>query len=125
MSDFSVSSTSSGGWDSQTFGAAVVGKTLDYMNGVASSPVQPVQPVQAVQAGQAVQAAPWDKQTFGAAVVSKTLDYMNSPGLGSTGGSGSARSTGWSGSMSADYDFQKSVLGPAYSGAGALVDVYA
>lgn len=107
MSDFSVSSTSSGGWDSQTFGAAVVGKTLDYMNGVASSPVQ------AVQAGQAV---PWDKQTFGAAVVSKTLDYMNSPGLGSTG---------WSGSMSADYDFQKSVLGPAYSGAGALVDVYA
>ncbi len=71
------------------------------------------------------QAAPWDKQTFGAAVVSKTLDYMNSPGLGSTGGSGSARSTGWSGSMSADYDFQKSVLGPAYSGAGALVDIYA
>jgi hypothetical protein len=116
MSDFSVSSTSSGAWDSQTFGAAVVGKTLDYMNGVASS---------SVQAGQAVQAAPWDKQTFGAAVVSKTLDYMNSPGLGSTGGSGSARSTGWSGSMSADYDFQKSVLGPAYSGAGALVDVYA
>ncbi len=116
MSDFSVSSTSSGGWDSQTFGAAVVGKTLDYMNGVASSPVQAVQ---------AVQAAPWDKQTFGAAVVSKTLDYMNSPGLGSTGGSGSARSTGWSGSMSADYDFQKSVLGPAYSGAGALVDIYA
>ncbi|WP_035069093.1 hypothetical protein [Nitratidesulfovibrio termitidis] len=64
----------------------------------------------------------WDSQTFGAAVVGKTLDYMNAPGLGSTGGTGS---TGWSGSMSADYDFQKSVLGAAYSGAGALVDIYA
>lgn len=116
MSDLGISSTSAGSfgnsgspgvWDSQTFGAAVVSKTLDTMNGVASSPLQ---------------AAPWDKQTFGAAVVGKTLDYMNAPGLGGTGGTGSK---GWSGSMSADYDFQKSVLGAAYSGAGALVDMYA
>ena len=47
---------------------------------------------------------------------------MNAPGMGSTGGTSP---TGWSGSMSADYDFQKSVLGAAYSGAGALVDMYA
>ncbi len=112
MSDLGISSTSfanssAGVWDKQTFGAAVVSKTLDTMNGVASSPLQ---------------AAPWDKQTFGAAVVGKTLDYMNSSGLGNTGGAKSAGSTGWSGSMSADYDFQKSVLGSAYSGAGTLVD---
>lgn len=107
MSDLGISSASSGVWDSQTFGAAVVSRTLDTMNGVASS---------------SMQAAPWDKQTFGAAVVSKTLDYMNSPGFGGTGGSGS---TGWSGSMSNDYEFQKSVLGAAYSGKGALFDGFA
>ncbi|EGY24062.1 hypothetical protein DA2_3713 [Desulfovibrio sp. A2] len=111
MSDLGVSSASmvggSGVWDSQTFGAAVVSRTLDTMNGVSSS---------------SMQAAPWDKQTFGAAVVSKTLDYMNSPGLGGSGNSGSS---GWSGSMSADYDFQKSVLGAAYSGKGVLFDGFA
>lgn len=47
--------------DQQTFGAAVVTKTLDYMNNARSTP------------------APVDGRSFGAAVVSKTLDYMNSP----------------------------------------------
>ncbi|MDO9632494.1 MAG: hypothetical protein Q7I92_11400 [Humidesulfovibrio sp.] len=69
--------------DKQTFGAAVVSKTLDYMNGQGSS---------------AMDTAPMDKQTFGAAVVSKTLDYMNS-GQGHDNG------------MAQSYDFQKSVLG--------------
>ena len=48
-------------YDKQTFGAAVVTKTLDYMNNSASSAIQP-----------------FDKQTFGAYVVTKTLDYMHS-----------------------------------------------
>lgn len=59
-----MSSGMGGITDRQTFGAAVVSKTLDYMNGASSGP------------------APFDKQTFGAAVVSKTLDYMNSSSFG-------------------------------------------
>ncbi|MBN2139415.1 MAG: hypothetical protein JW718_00280 [Desulfovibrionaceae bacterium] len=64
--------SSSGGLASamsrQTFGAAVVSKTLDYMNDAGGSSLAPV-----------------DKQTFGASVVSKTLDYMNtSPAKGSS-----------------------------------------
>ena len=47
-------------YDKTTFGAAVVGKTLDYMHG-----------------GGAPKAAPFDRETFGAAVVSTTIDYMN------------------------------------------------
>jgi len=46
-------------YDKQTFGAAVVGKTLSYMHGTSSPP------------------AAFDKETFGAAVVSTTLDYMH------------------------------------------------
>ncbi|WP_232034855.1 hypothetical protein [Desulfovibrio ferrophilus] len=49
-----------------------------------------------------------DKETFGAQVVTKTLDYMNSsPSSGST---------------SANYDFQKSVLSAVYTGTGTLLD---
>jgi len=49
-----------------------------------------------------------DKETFGAQVVTKTLDYMNSnPSSGST---------------SADYDFQKSVLSAVYTGTGTILD---
>lgn len=80
--------------DYQTFGAAVVSKTLDYMN---SSP-------------SAMSFAPTDKQTFGAAVVSKTLDYMNS---GSFGGL----------SPSNDFDFQTSVLSAVYTGKGTIADM--
>ncbi len=47
-------------YDRQTFGAAVVAKTMDYMHGSASP------------ASQA-----FDKETFGAAVVATTIDYMN------------------------------------------------
>lgn len=47
-------------YDRKTFGAAVVGKTLDYMHG-----------------GGAPKVAPFDRETFGAAVVSTTIDYMN------------------------------------------------
>ncbi len=51
-----------------------------------------------------------DKQMFGAEVVSNTLNYMNQNQNGySYGGS--------------DYDFQKSVLGPAYSGTGAIMNL--
>lgn len=52
-------------FDRQTFGAQVVTKTMDYMNGSSSSDLAPV-----------------DKETFGASVVSKTLDYMNSGSIG-------------------------------------------
>jgi len=51
-----------------------------------------------------------DKQMFGAEVVSKTLDYMNQNQNGYSFGG-------------ADYDFQKSVLGPAYSGTGAIMNI--
>ncbi len=73
--------------DSQTFGAAVVTKTLDYMNNASGNSYAPV-----------------DKQTFGAAVVSKTLDYMNS---GSSGGQSD---------MAQTYDFSSKVLGAVYNG---------
>ncbi len=81
--------------DQQTFGAAVVSKTLDYMNGQGSS---------------SQDLAPMDKQTFGAAVVSKTLDYMNS------GNSSSS-------AMAQNYDFQKSVLGGPAEASGALFNI--
>lgn len=81
--------------DTQTFGAAVVTKTLDYMNGQGSS---------------SIDNAPMDKQTFGAAVVSKTLDYMNS---------GQSHDNG----MAQSYDFQKSVLGGHADAIGALANV--
>lgn len=73
--------------DRQTFGAAVVTKTLDYMN---NSPGNSFAPV--------------DRQTFGAAVVSKTLDYMNSGGGGGQG------------DMAQTYDFSSKVLGAVYNG---------
>lgn len=47
-------------YDKTTFGAAVVGKTLDYMHGTGANTT-----------------APFDRETFGAAVVSTTIDYMN------------------------------------------------
>ena len=81
--------------DKQTFGAAVVTKTLDYMNSQGSS---------------AMDLAPMDKQTFGAAVVAKTLDYMNS-GQGNDNG------------MAQSYDFQKSVLGGHAEELGALANI--
>ncbi|MFV0421884.1 hypothetical protein [Oleidesulfovibrio sp.] len=86
-----------GGYDKQTFGAAVVSKTLDYMNGVTSSPAS---------------SAPMDKETFGAAVVSKTLDYMNGPVFGKGD------------PVSHSYQFNKDVMGPVYSGVGSIVDIY-
>lgn len=46
-----------------------------------------------------------DRQVFGAQVVAKTLDYMN-------------QNQGQSSGQNADYDFQKSVLGAAYSPKG-------
>ena len=48
-------------YDRETFGHAVVAKTMDYMHG-----------------GSAQEAQPFDKETFGAAVVATTIDYMNS-----------------------------------------------
>jgi len=71
-------------YDQQTFGAAVVSKTLDYMN----------------DTGSGSSFAPVDKESAEASLVSKTLDYMNS-------GSSSADKTG----MAQSYDFQTSVLG--------------
>ncbi|MBG0790309.1 MAG: hypothetical protein H0S80_07430 [Desulfovibrionaceae bacterium] len=70
-------------FDQDTFGAAVVSKTLDYMNDSAGN------------TGYAVT----DKASFGAAVASKTLDYMNSS-------SPSNDKTG----MAQSYDFVKNVL---------------
>ena len=49
-----------------------------------------------------------DKQLFGAQVVTKTLDYMNSDQNGST---------------DSDYDFQKSVLGAAFTDKGTLTNI--
>jgi len=71
-------------FDQDTFGAAVVSKTLDYMNnsGSGSTP------------------APVDQSSAEAALVSKTLDYMN-PGSSSNDKTGMAQS----------YDFQTNVLG--------------
>lgn len=48
-------------FDQQTFGAAVVSKTLDYMHNTSSPKLMPV-----------------DEDSFGAQVVDKTLDYLNS-----------------------------------------------
>ena len=101
---FSISGISAVGGitDRQTFGAAVVSKTLDYMNGQGSGSTL----------------APVDKETFGAAVVTKTMDYMNSPMYGSTGASswGPGANTG-----NADYDFQTTVLS-GHVMAGALAN---
>ena len=83
--------------DRETFGAAVVGKTLDYMN------------------NQGPSMAPVDGETFGAAVVNKTLDYMNAPMAGASMGN-------TMGGMEQSYDFQTSVLGAAYSGSGTILD---
>nr|WP_321514497.1 hypothetical protein [uncultured Pseudodesulfovibrio sp.] len=70
-------------FDQQTFGAAVVSETLDYMNNT----------------GSGSSFAPVDKVSAEASLVSKTLDYMNP-------GSSSADKTG----MAQSYDFQTSVL---------------
>lgn len=69
-------------FDQQTFGAAVVSETLDYMNDSGSS------------------YAPVDKTSAEASLVSKTFDYMNS-------GSSSSDKSG----MAQSYDFQTDVLG--------------
>jgi len=71
-------------FDQQTFGAAVVSKTLDYMN----------------NSGSGSGFTPVDKASAEASLVSKTLNYMNS-------GSSSGDQTG----MAQSYDFQTSVLG--------------
>ncbi|MBG0775469.1 MAG: hypothetical protein H0S85_03440 [Desulfovibrionaceae bacterium] len=88
--------------DKESFGAAVVGTTLDFMNGSTTSTL----PVT-------------DKQTFGAAVATKTLDYLNSGSIGSGGSGGSSKS---SFAGAADYGFQTDVLGAVYSGKGALAN---
>ncbi len=96
MSGMTIGESGGGGiTERQAIGAEVVTKTLDTMNGMSGKSSSP---------------APVDRETAGAAVVSKTLDYLNA-------GKKPSGSTG------ADYDFQKSVLGAAYSGKGALVDV--
>lgn len=71
-------------FDQETFGAAVVSETLDYMN----------------NSGNGSSLAPVDKVSTEASLVSKTLDYMN-PGSSSDDKTGMAQS----------YDFQTSVLG--------------
>jgi len=83
--------------DSQTFGAQVVTKTLDYLNG---------------QSSNSGMAAPVDKESFGAAVVSKTLDYMNS-----------GNQSGHASDMSNTYNFQKDVLGAQATGLGAIANI--
>ncbi|XXJ19334.1 hypothetical protein ACR42D_07240 [Desulfovibrio caledoniensis] len=75
-------------FDQQTFGAAVVSETLDYMNDSGPSP------------------APVDKVSAEASLVSKTLDYMN-PGTSTADKAGLAQS----------YNFQTDVLGPYAKGA--------
>ncbi|WP_272700669.1 hypothetical protein [Desulfovibrio sp. Fe33] len=75
-------------FDRQTFGAAVVSETLDYMNDSGPS------------------FAPVDKTTAEASLVSKTLDYIN-PGPSSEDKAGLAQS----------YNFQTDVLGPYAKGA--------
>ncbi|NJB69396.1 hypothetical protein GGQ74_003098 [Desulfobaculum xiamenense] len=93
MSSFSIGSASASPFVSKnTFGAAVVTKTIDTMNQSGTASANAL--------------APTDKTTFGAQVVSKTLDYMNQGALG--------------GKSDHSYDFQKSVLGAAYSGKGSL-----
>lgn len=81
--------------DRQTFGAQVVTKTLDYMNGQGSSENS---------------LAPVDKASIGAAVVSKTLDYMNS-----------GNQNGHAGDLGNSYEFQKEVLGAKANGLSAQV----
>jgi hypothetical protein len=71
-------------FDQQTFGAAVVSETLDFMN----------------NSGSGSGFAPVDKQSAEGALVSKTLDFMNS-------GSSSGDSSG----MAQSYNFQTDVLG--------------
>ena len=84
------------GFDSQTFGAQVVTKTMDYMNGTNFGS----------NMGGASSLAPMDKQTFGASVVTQTLDTMNQP----------------MGDMNNSYDFQTQVLGAYTMGKGTIVD---
>ncbi len=88
-----ISGGNSRGYANQTFGAAVVAKTLDYMNGGGTSNAQP-----------------FDKKTFGAAVVSKTLDTMN------------ANTHRYQNSNQNSYSFQQDVLMPVYTGRGTLLD---
>lgn len=89
----------------QAFGAAVVSKTMDYMNNFSGS------------RGASFSAAPVDKQTFGAAVVSRTLDTLNS-GQGYTHRNQHANQL-----SGADYGFQKDVLGAYMAGKGTIADM--
>jgi hypothetical protein len=82
-----------------SFGAQVVSKSLDYMNGGGGS-------------SSSSDLVPTDKQSFGAQVVSKTLDYMNS----------GQKKSGGMGSMSQMYNFNKDVLGSMMSGKGIGLD---
>lgn len=77
--------------DSAVYGAQVVSKTLDYLNGGSSYGT--------CDGG-------YDAQTVGASVVSKTLDYMNN------GGTKNA--------VTNSYNFNKDVLGAYYLGKGAV-----
>jgi hypothetical protein len=90
-------------WDRQTFGAAVVNSTLDYMNNGSNSPKW------------YDSYGPTDKTSFGAAVVNKTLDYMNSPTSGSKYNYGA---------VDPSYDLNKSVLSAAYLGKGTILDYW-
>ncbi|GAB6058561.1 hypothetical protein JCM31598_16780 [Desulfonatronum parangueonense] len=79
------------------FGAAVVEKTMDYLNNAPASSPTPV-----------------DQQTFGAAVVNKTFDYMNNASGGAKGGFGDMEQT---------YNFVKEVLGAHATGKGAIANI--
>lgn len=92
-----------GAMNKQTFGAAVVSKTMDYMNNSSNS-----------FQGAMAESAPMDTQTFGAAVVNKTMEYMNNDN--SWGKS--------SDNMSQTYDLTKDVVGGYMSGKGALVNTF-
>lgn len=76
--------------DRQSFGAQVVTRTLDTLNG--ASPSAP---------------APVGRQGFGAAVVAGTLDALN---VNQAGGKGAAQTA-------SDFDMQKKVLGAHATGA--------
>lgn len=88
--------------DQAVFGAQVVSKTLDYLNG---------------RSGSDDSGAINSREEFGAAVVSKTLDYMNN-------GATSKKSGGY-GSVSDSYNFNMDVLGSYFLGKGAIASASA
>ena len=98
--DYSGAGALAGAMNNQTFGAAVVSKTMDYMNNASGSSAL----------------TPSDGKTFGAAVVSKTMDYMNS-------GNSSQSSKGGMSEMNQTYDFAKDILSAYTQSQGAIVNI--